>query len=140
MDTGGCALHEAHVHLCGLDSDDDSGRANPMHMIYIRASTKMERQRSGRSPVRRTSEFRSITLWLACEGPWRIGGSRSGYPYNGLNDWGPEAQALWNEIGRLGNEIQNRPNPLLGHAHPVSVPLTRARTSGRGHSPRAPTR
>ncbi len=48
---------------------------------------------------------------------------KSGYPYNGLNDWGPEAQALWNEIGRLGNEIKTA-QPLLVTGHPVSVPLT----------------
>ncbi len=48
---------------------------------------------------------------------------KSGYPFNGLNDWGPEAQALWNEIGRLGNEIKTA-QPLLVTGHPVSVPLT----------------
>ncbi|MEI8044140.1 MAG: carbohydrate binding domain-containing protein, partial [Verrucomicrobiota bacterium] len=45
---------------------------------------------------------------------------KSGYPFNGLNDGGPEAQALWKEIGLVGNEIKAA-QPLLATSHPVTA-------------------
>jgi hypothetical protein len=47
---------------------------------------------------------------------------KSGYPFNGLNDGGPEAQALWKEIGLVGNDIK-AVQPLLVISHPVTTPL-----------------
>ncbi len=48
---------------------------------------------------------------------------KSGYPFNGLNDGGPQAMALWREIGLIGTEIKTLA-PQLVTSHPVTMPLT----------------
>ncbi|MEP0843842.1 MAG: hypothetical protein HRF43_14150, partial [Phycisphaerae bacterium] len=51
---------------------------------------------------------------------------KPGYPSNGLGAGGTAANALWKEIGLLGNEIKTAA-PLLVSGHPVNLPL---QTSG----------
>jgi hypothetical protein len=49
---------------------------------------------------------------------------KPGYPSNGLGDQSkPAAQALWKELGLLGNEIKTA-GPLLVTSHPVDMPIT----------------
>jgi len=101
---------------------------NPMHMILY--SCEYKDTSIGEIWPFSTPASKRIQAYYALAGGakgmayWWF---KAGYPFNGLDDGGPEAQALWKEIGLIGNEIKTA-QPLLVTGHPVT--MTTSASSG----------
>ncbi len=95
---------------------------NPLHVILYSCEW---RDSSGAVFAFPTPESKRIEVYYAL-----AGGAKglaywwwpAGQPSNGLGDGGPEALALWKEIGLLGNEIKTAA-PLLVTSCPVTMPI-----------------
>ena len=96
---------------------------NPMHMILY--SCEYKDMSLGYIWPFPTPQSKQIQAFYALAGGakgmayWWF---KKGYPCNGLDDGGPEAVALWKQIGIIGNLIKTA-QPLLVRSHPVSAPL-----------------
>jgi len=96
---------------------------NPMHMILN--SVENKNLSTGDIWPFATPAGKRIQAYYALAGGakgmayWWF---KKGYPYNGLGAGTAAANALWDEIGRIGNEIKTV-QPLLVISHPVTLPL-----------------
>ncbi len=95
---------------------------NPMHMILNSVEWKRDNEHIWpfSSPAgKRIQAYYALAGGAKGMAYWWF---KSGYPYNGLAANTPAANALWKEIGMIGNEIKAA-QPLLVISHPVTLPL-----------------